>query len=105
MSLKLQTQGALGAAQAAVTVRTIDATNVAVQLLSGLTGTVTFEVTVDGSTWVATEATPAAGGAVVTTATATGAWRVSVGGFTQFRVRCSAYTSGSAICHVATAHN
>lgn len=67
-----------------------------VQLTGTFTGTVTFEETLDsGTTWITKTVYPAAGGAGVTTATGTGQWKFTNGGSTNFRVRCSAYTSGT----------
>jgi hypothetical protein len=68
---------------------------VAVQVSGTFVGTVTFETSVDGTNFVATGVTPAAGGAAVSTATAPGLWNLTPNGVTQLRVRVSAYTSGT----------
>lgn len=66
-----------------------------VQLLGTFVGTVQFEETLDsGTTWIAKTVYPVGGGAGVTSATATGQWKFACGGSTNFRVRCSAFTSG-----------
>lgn len=66
-----------------------------VQLLGTFTATVQFEETLDGgTTWIAKTVYPAGGGAGVTSATGTGQWKFANGGSTNFRVRCSAFTSG-----------
>lgn len=66
-----------------------------VQLTGTFTGTVQFEETLDsGTTWIAKTVYPVGGGAGVTSATATGQWKFATGGSTNFRVRCSAFTSG-----------
>jgi hypothetical protein len=65
------------------------------QLFGAFSGTITFEATVDGVNFVPVAATPAAGGATVTTATAAGAWSIDTQGFTAVRGRCSTYTSGT----------
>lgn len=72
-----------------------------VQLTGTFTGTVQFEETLDsGTTWIAKTVYPAAGGAGVTSATATGQWKFANGGSTNFRVRCSAYTSGPIVVDI-----
>jgi hypothetical protein len=66
-----------------------------VQLTGTFTATVQFEETLDsGTTWIAKTVYPAGGGAGVTSASATGQWKFATGGSTNFRVRCSAFTSG-----------
>jgi hypothetical protein len=59
-------------------------------------GTMQFEVTGDGSNWVAWLMYPYSGAAAVTSTTSTGTWATAVSGLIKIRVRCSAYTSGSA---------
>lgn len=59
-------------------------------------GTLTFEVSTDDSTWVAILAHQVGvAGALGTTATTTGDFRVNVAGYKSIRARISAYTSGS----------
>ena len=98
------TTGSLTAANQAVTVNANTDELVGVQITGTFVGTVTFEATVDGTTWVATAmyaaATPTT---IVTTATAAGLWRGTVAPFSQFRVRCSAYTSGTIVVSVIEA--
>ena len=66
-----------------------------IQLTGTFTGTVQFEETLDsGTTWITKTVYPVAGGAGVTSATAVGTWKFACGGSTNFRVRCSAFTSG-----------
>jgi hypothetical protein len=62
--------------------------------------TLVFEATTDGSNFDALSAYPVAGGAAITSTTANGHWFVPTAGFYQFRVRVSAYTSGSATVSV-----
>lgn len=57
--------------------------------------TLQFEGTA-GITYLALQATPIAGGAVTSSTTATGAWRVDVSGLTSVQVRGSSYASGIA---------
>ena len=71
--------------------------NVGIQVTGTWTGTLTFEVSVDGTNFVTLGVTPTAGGAVVTTATANGAWTVQNGGYTTVRARFSTPTSGTPV--------
>lgn len=60
--------------------------------------TVQFEATLDQLNWVSINAYPASGTqTAVTSATATGLWRANVAGMAAVRVRCSTYTSGTAV--------
>jgi hypothetical protein len=68
---------------------------VAVQITGTFVGTVTFETSLDGTNFVATGLTPAAGGAAASTATAVGLWILTPNGVNLFRARVSAYTSGN----------
>lgn len=72
-------------------------TAVAVQVTITNTATVTFEATSDGTTWVSRACTSVADtiGSLVTTATASGVYQCNIAGMQQFRVRVSAYTSGT----------
>lgn len=66
------------------------------QLTGTFSGTVQFEISNDnGATWNAIQGFPEATGAGVTSSTGTGVWQFEVGGFTDIRARCSAYTSGT----------
>ena len=69
---------------------------VAIQVLTIGTQTLSFEGTVDGTNYFSVNAWPLAGGSSVTSTTANGNWIAMASGYTKFRVRCSAYTSGSA---------
>lgn len=60
-------------------------------------GTNNFEGSFDyGVSYRAISVTPIASTTTVTSTTSTGGWRVAVSGLTNVRVRCSAYTSGTA---------
>lgn len=66
--------------------------------LSGtFVGTFVLEGTADGVTYRAIELFPLVGGASVASVTAPGGWRFQLLGWKAARVRCSAYTSGSAV--------
>lgn len=97
------TTGTLTAANQTVTVNTAADERVGVQITGTFVGTVTFEATIDGTNWVACAMTAAADATIVTTATAPGLFRGETIPFVQFRVRCSAFTSGSIVVSVAEA--
>lgn len=59
------------------------------------TATLTFEVTNNGTDWVAVLAENITTGAEATTATANGIYRITILGLVQARARISAYTSGT----------
>lgn len=68
---------------------------VGVQITGTFVGTVSFEGSNDGATWVALQAKPSDSVTLVTSATAPGLWMVLVAGVGQFRARISAFTSGA----------
>jgi hypothetical protein len=69
--------------------------SVGVQVAGTFVGTVTFEGTLDGTNYVSILGLPAAGGAVVSTATGVGTWQIPNWGYATIRARCSAFTSGT----------
>lgn len=92
--------GSLTAAQDVVELAQPGTATVMVQLTGTFVGTVVFEVNVDqgaSPTWGATKAQTVSDGSIVTSATAPGVFRVDVSGAREFRVRCSAYTSGTVV--------
>jgi hypothetical protein len=68
---------------------------VAIQIGGTYSGTLQFEGTADGATWVSISGGPLAGGSAATSTTSTGVWLLSTAGLNSVRVRCSAYSSGS----------
>lgn len=68
-----------------------------VQVTGTWTGTLTFEGSVDGTTYVAMAATPVVGGSTVSTTTANGLWRCNVAGLQAMQVRGSAAMTGTAV--------
>jgi hypothetical protein len=68
-----------------------------VEITGTFVGTVTFEGTIDDSSWFAVGLKTAADAAAVTAPTAPGAWKLPADGpaLSGFRARVSAYTSGS----------
>lgn len=75
---------------------------VSVQVTGSFSGTLTFEVSLDGVTYVAAAVTPAGSSTQVTTTTSTGIWGAPVGGVGQFRVRFSSYSSGTATVRIGS---
>lgn len=66
-----------------------------VQVAGITTATITWEVSVDGTTWFGILAAPPTTGTGALTATADGAFSVNVAGFPLFRARISAWSSGA----------
>jgi len=95
--------GSLTAAEQAVTISNLrGAGSVSVQLTGTWTATVTFEVSNDGTNWVAVELTTPDGAAAASTATTTGIYCGPIAAHFKFRARCSAYTSGTIVTTVCT---
>lgn len=67
-----------------------------VQIRGTFVGTLQFEGTIDGETWVAVNMFPPNSTVAATSATATGTWLGHCGGLDAVRVRASAWTSGDA---------
>lgn len=59
------------------------------------TATITWEGTIDGSNWVAIQATNLTSGTAATTTESDGLFRLTVHGLQMVRARISAYTSGT----------
>jgi hypothetical protein len=70
---------------------------VGLQVTISATATVTFETTVDGTTWVSAACVSVAdtSGTLTSTATGSGAYQCNVSGMALFRARVSAFTSGT----------
>jgi len=68
---------------------------VGVQVEGITTATVTFEGTIDGSTWYAVQGVNATTGAMATSTTADGLFQVPVTGYDQLRCRISGYSAGT----------
>lgn len=93
------TSGTLTAAAQTVTISGFaqSINQIAIDITGTFSATIVFEVTFDGTNWVAVNATPyVTGGAAVSSVTTTGDWTIPCGGAQAARVRCSAYTSGTA---------
>lgn len=76
---------------------------IGVQVTGTFTGTLTFEGTLDGQTYVALNLTAINGTTPATTTTSTGIFTGGVGGLGIVRVRMSAYTSGTAVVRLQMA--
>jgi len=69
----------------------------AVAITGTFSATLQFEGSADGGvTWFSVLAIKMSDGSSATSTTATGLWSIANGGLTHVRVRCSAYTSGTA---------
>jgi len=72
--------------------------NVGLQITGTWVATLQFEGTIDGTNWFAMNAHAIGTTAsLITSTTANGQWRLMSGGCVQVRVRCSAFTSGTAV--------
>lgn len=79
-----------------IAVSVIGVAGLGVQVTGTYSGTLSFEGSVDGLTFVALLATPPGTTTAVTSTTSTGVWQSNVGGLTIVRVRMSSYSSGIA---------
>lgn len=76
-----------------------------VQITGTFVGTLSFEATLDGTNWAGLTGVSvgaASQDSLSGTATAAGMWKGNVAGYAKFRVRMSAYTSGTAVVTVRT---
>lgn len=78
------------------------AATVGVQATISGTLTVAFEASIDGETFFTVNAYTVVTAVAASNATATGRWIVPASGYRFIRVRCTAFTSGSAIVDMAT---
>ena len=65
------------------------------QIFGTWAGTITFEGTIDGTTWASIRAEPLSTGTLATTTTTVGLFRVDASGLFSTRVRFSTDTSGT----------
>lgn len=73
------------------------------QISGTFSGTATFQASASGGQqWTTTSAQPLAGGALVSTATAAGAWQLDVASLTNICVYVSSYTSGNLIVSLSS---
>lgn len=82
-----------------VAMGTVNTGNGSIQLSGSWTGTIEFEGTVEGTTWVSLTVTPFAGGAGVVNSITNGTWVVS-NVLQGVRCRASAAMTGTAVCTI-----
>lgn len=68
---------------------------IGLQVAIQTTATVTFRGTIDGTTWADAEALPVGGGAAVTSATASGHFRMNVAAFEQVKAEITSWVAGT----------
>jgi hypothetical protein len=95
-------QGSIGASGGVVVTQPpVNLGSLLVQVTGTWSATLTFEGSVDGSTFVSLNATNVATSAGSTTTTANGVFAVSSSGLRFFRLRATAYTSGTAVVTIS----
>jgi len=71
--------------------------SISITVTGTFNATLQFEISGDNNTtYVSVSGPPKSGGAPVSSTTTTGVWVIAASGFNYFRVRASAYTSGTA---------
>jgi hypothetical protein len=97
-SYRNTTNGTITAQDGAVTLSWREFYNggVGTQVTGTYSGTLTFQVTIDGTNWVAVQSLNVTTGTEGTTTTGTGIFRFDVVGIQQTRVIATAWTSGTA---------
>lgn len=70
---------------------------IGVQITGTFTGTLQFEMTIDGTNFVAVQTTNVTSGSTVTTATAAGIFRFEAVGALSVRMNATAWSSGTAV--------
>lgn len=88
-------QASLVAANDALNIGVMGQGGVGIQLTGTWSGTVSFEASIDGATYVALNMVPSNSATPASSATANGAWTANVAGFTTVRARFSTATSGT----------
>lgn len=66
------------------------------------TATLVPEASINNVDFFTVDANPVGGGAAVNSITGAGAWTINTSGFSSVRVRCSAYTSGTAVANLVS---
>lgn len=92
--------GTLGSLNSTVNINPNGHTTVNISIPTGLFGTVVPEVTVDGTNYFPEAVLPLNGGTTTQSITTSGVWSANVAGFAGFRLRVSAYTSGSVVATI-----
>lgn len=98
-SFRVKATGNITAAQGAVTAefRQLENGACGVQVTGTFTATLLIEATIDGTNWNTYAFVDCATGSTGTSITAAGQYRTELVGVHSARVRCSAYTSGTAV--------
>jgi hypothetical protein len=98
--------GNLGSVNAEIVIASDGSASVMVDLRGTFSGTFEVAGTVDGTNWIAIPVRgvniAAIGYVAAITGAAAGVWIGGCLGYRQVRVRCTAYTSGTAIAHLVT---
>ena len=96
------TNGTISALNGAVTLAWREFYNggVGVQVTGTFSGTLTFQMTIDGTNWVNVQATDVSTNTAATTTTTTGIRFFNVVGAQSVRVTATVWSSGSAVCTV-----
>ena len=105
--MKIVSSGTLTALNGAVTAEFRHLANGAagVQVTGTFSATLLIEVTMDGTNWNTYAYINCASGATETSITATGQYRTELVGVSSVRVRCSSFTSGSAVVTLSLLSN
>jgi len=94
------------ATSATINLDDLIAEEIYVQVTGPFVGTLVPEASLDGVNYDTVQLQPIAGGAAVTSITAPGSWvptpAIKVFGARFFRMRMSAYTSGTALVNIST---
>lgn len=93
----------LTAADAVLNIGVSNCGGVAIQLTGTWAGTVSFEATVDGLTWVAFNMVPSNSATAASSSTGNGAWSANCAGFNAVRARFSTATSGTVLASAQNA--
>lgn len=88
-------QASLSVAQDALNIGVGNCGGVALQLAGTWAGTVSFEATVDGLTWVAFNMVPSNSATAASSSTGNGVWSANCAGYATVRARFSTATSGT----------
>jgi hypothetical protein len=86
----------LDAADEALTMSVDNKGGIGLQLTGTWAGTVSFEASIDGLTFVALNMVPSNSATAASSSTGNGAWSANCAGYSIVRARMSAYTSGVA---------
>lgn len=87
----------LAVANDALNIGVVNQGGVALQLTGTWTGTVSFEASVDGATYVAFNMVPSNSATAASSATGNGCWSANCAGYSVVRARFSTATSGTVI--------